>query len=290
LSRFDTILLGDNPFFGVDHLSHERGRQRSQNYKNFNNAIEIIKYSYDLGIKDMMIGTRPSLNEFLNNIRKNSNLIDKIDFHPLLPYAQDYVLKLSEKGLLETIKEVLGGGGLRNEIKIITKGGFGLLKKDLLELFKVFIDIEMMKLKNINIKTVYLHPLLTDLALSLEMKNFFGTFNEHLQDNYNVKVGLCTKNFPTLVSKLEEWKLQFSYIMTSFNKAGFLMNPSRIECEKTLSNYNGKVMAMNIFGGGYLDLDGASEYTLSLPKIRNIVVGASSIEHAKQTFDLFGKA
>jgi len=75
--------------------------------------------------------------------------------------------------------------------------------------------------------------------------------------------------------------------MTSFNPAGFLMNPSSEECEKTLESYKGHVLAMNIFAGGYSGLDEVTNYILSQSKIRNIVVGVSSIEHAKETFERF---
>lgn len=287
LTRFDSIVLGDNPFFGIDHLSNERSRKRSKQYQNFDLAVEIIKSSYELGIRDMMVGTRPRLNELIKSLKKNSNLHKKFKFHAVLPYTQDYVLKLSEKGMTNTIKDILIKGGLRNDLKILGSGSVGFLKKDFFKLFKVFIDIQMFQLNNLDVKTVYLHPVLTDLALALNMRKVFEVFREHLHDSHKVKAGLCTKNFPILVSRLDDWDLEYSYIMTSFNKAGFLMNPSIEECEKTLSKYDGRVMAMNVFAGGYLGLDQASEYIMSQSKIRDIVVGISSVEHAKQTFTQF---
>ena len=65
------------------------------------------------------------------------------------------------------------------------------------------------------------------------------------------------------------------------------MNPSKQACEDTLAKYDGHVLAMNIFAGGYTGLDVAEKYILSQPKIRNIVVGLSSVEHAKETFGRF---
>ena len=57
-------MLGDNPFFGVDHLSHERGRLRSLKNNSFENAVNVVRYSYENGVKDMMINTHPSIDEF----------------------------------------------------------------------------------------------------------------------------------------------------------------------------------------------------------------------------------
>jgi len=287
LSKIELVMLGDNPFFGVDHLSYERGRERSSNYQTFDKASEIIDTAYRTGMKEMVVGTRPRLHELFDGIKKNTNLINKIKFNPILPYAQDYVLKLSEKGLLGTMKELLSAGGFQNELKILTKGGIGFLRKDLQELFKILIDVELLKLNQVSVGTVYLHPILTDLALSLNLKGIFETFYNHLHDKYKLKVGLTTKNFPALVQNLKNWDLKVNDIMTSFNKSGFLMNPSRVECENALSEYTGEVTAMNIFAGGYLEFNEAYEYVQSIPKLKKIVIGASSEEHVKQTYNRF---
>jgi len=287
LSKFESVMLGDNPFFGIDHLSHERARKRALNHQTFDGAVRVIETAHQYGMKEMVVGTRPRLPELIECIRKNSNIVDKIQFNPILPYAQDYVLKVSEKGLIGALKEIFGGAGIKNEFKFLTKGGLGFLKKDMDELFKVLIDIELTKLKEVKIKTVYLHPIITDLALALNLKGIFETISDYLHSSYKVNVGLSTKNFPWLVSKLEEWNMNVEDIMTSFNKAGYLMNPSREKCEKTLASYDGGVTAMNIFAGGYTELDETYKYIISLPKIMKVVVGTSTIEHAKHTFELF---
>ena len=280
-------MLGDNPFFGVDHLSHERGRQRFSKNKSFDNTVEVIKCCYEMGVKDMMVSTRPNLSELFEALNNRTNLLEQIAFHPLLPYAQQYVLKASQKGIVNTLKEILSSAGIRKDLKLLVKGGFSFLKKDIEELFKIFIDIELLQLKNIKLKTVFLHPVLTDLALALNMKEIFITFNNHLHDNYDVNAGFCTKNFPSLATKLKDWNLFASTIMTSFNKCGYIMNPSKIECEEFLDHYDGRVVAMNIFAGGYLTLKESYDYISSLPKLRDVIIGVSSIDKAKQTFALF---
>jgi len=39
-------MLGDNPFFGVDHLSHERARQRASRYQTFEGAVKVIETAH----------------------------------------------------------------------------------------------------------------------------------------------------------------------------------------------------------------------------------------------------
>ena len=67
------------------------------------------------------------------------------------------------------------------------------------------------------------------------------------------------------------------------------MNPSREQCEKTLATYSGGVTAMNIFVLLYYGLKESHEYTASLSNLKKVVVGASTVEHAKQTFALFNE-
>lgn len=284
MGRFESVLLGDNSFYGVDHLSHERARQRAERIQNIENIANIIKFSCDLGIHGMVVATRPRLKEIIEHLKISSNLVDSLDFYPVIPYAQGLQLKISEKGALNLIKEILISGGIRNELKLLTRGGLGLLKKDFHSLFRVFIDTELLKLRFIQPKIIYLHPVIVDLALALNLKKIFETFQNHLVDNYKINAGLCTKNFPYLVKKLAEWDLEFSSIMTSFNSAGFLMNPSKEACEEALNNYKGHVLAMNVFGGGFVGLDEVTDYLKSQSKIKNLVVGVSSVEHAKATF------
>jgi hypothetical protein len=289
LAEIDSILLGDNPFFGVDHLSQERAREKANQSQNFDNMLGVIKYSLNAGAKGMVVSTHPKLKDLIDHIIFNSDLIDKLNFFPILPYIQGYVLKINEKGIVKTLIDALNPPtGFQNKLKILTKGGLGAMRKDLFELFKVLVDVELARFpNNAKIKTIFLHDVLTDLALSLDLKNVFETFQTHIQDTYNREAGVVTKNFPKLVSKLKEWNLEFSTIMTSFNKVGFQMNPSKQACEDCLLSYDGNLVAMSVFAGGYLTPQEGYQYVSSQPKIRTVVIGISSIDHAKNTFELF---
>jgi len=286
MRKFETVILGDNPFFGVDHLSHERGRLRTANKTNFDEAIQVIKNSYELGVKDISVSMRPNLGQFLDEFKSKTDLVDKFRFHPLVPYAQGYVLKSSQTGLMGILKEVLKNASFVDEVNFFIKGGIGFLKKDFKELFKIFLDYELLKLKNLNLGTVFLHPILTDLFLAFNLSEIFKVFIDHVHEKYNADAGFSTKNFPFLVNKVQEWKLDRPVIMSSFNKVGYLMNPSKEDCEEALRDYTGKVLAMNIFAGGYTGLTETMEYLDANPKIKNVIIGVSSIKHAKETFQL----
>jgi hypothetical protein len=289
LAEIESVLLGDNPFFGVDHLSNERARLKAAYSQNFDNIHDVIQYSLQLGAKGMVVSTHPKLKELIEYLRlKSEDMIDKINFFPIIPYTQGYVLKINEKGIVKTLLDIVNPPtSLQNKLKILAKSSLLAIRKDLFELFKFFIDIELLHLSDVNIKAVFLHDVLTDLALSLNLKSLFETFQNHLHDKYSIEAGLITKNFPILAGHLTDWDLKFSTIMTSFNKAGFQMNPSKQSCENCLVNYNGNVIAMSVLAGGYLSAQEAYQYILSQPKIRTVVIGLSSVDHAKNIFEVF---
>lgn len=289
MAEIDSVLLGDNAFFGVDHLSNERARIKAAHSQNFDNIYDVIQYSLQLGAKGMVVSTHPKLKELIDYLRlKSEDMIDKINFFPVIPYTQGYVLKINEKGIVKTLMDIVNPPtSLQNKLKILAKSSLLAIRKDLFELFKFFIDIELLPLCDVNIKTVFLHDILTDLALSLNLKSLFETFQTHLHDKYSVEAGLITKNFPILAGHLIDWDLKFSTIMTSFNKAGFQMNPSMQSCENCLVNYNGNIIAMSVLAGGYLSVQEAYQYILSQPKIRTVVIGLSSVDHAKNIFEVF---
>ena len=290
MARIESVLLGDNPIFGVDHLSLERAREKASRSQDFSNASEVIKHSLNAGAKGMVVSTHPRLRDLIEHLKTETDLLSKITFYPILPYVQGYVLKINERGMMNTLMEILNKTSLQDKFRIITKGGFGVLKKDFYQLFKLFVDIELLPLAGTKRQTIFLHDVLADLALSLGMKNIFETFQDHLHDNYKLEAGLVTKNFTLMVSALNKWNLKYNSIMTSFNKAGFQMNPSRQDCENSLHEFGGNVIAMSVLAGGYLKPDDAYEYLSSVPKINTAVIGISSVEHVQNIFDTFLKS
>ena len=106
------------------------------------------------------------------------------------------------------------------------------------------------------------------------------------------KPGFETRNFAYLSKKFTEWDIDFDdvIIVSSFNRVGFQMCPSKIECEKALEDILGaQVIAMSILAAGYLKLPEAVDYIDELPNISGVVVGVSKEKHARETFRLLRK-
>ena len=280
------ILLGDNPFFGIDHLSQERARQRMQVINTFSKITDVMEYVSSFGVKGFVVSTHPHMKELIKHMEENTSILQKYEFYPILPYAQGYVAKVTEKGIMNTINEVLSQGNIQTRVKIILKGSTSFLKKDFEKLFQTFIDVELLPFHKVKKKAIFLHNVITDLAVSLNMKKIIQSFTDHVEKQYGVKPGLVTLNFPKTVNALKNWNIEIPAIMTSFNPIGYQMNPSKDDCENFLSEAN--VVAMNILAGGFLKPKESFEYISKLD-INSVVLGMSSKEHAKETIEIFQK-
>jgi len=281
------ILLGDNPFFGIDHLSQDRARKRMEVLKNLDKIIEVIQFSLDSGIKGFVVSTHPQLKDLVNRMKESTDILDKLQFYPILPYAQGYVSKVTEKGMVGAMNDILSGSATQDKMKILLKGSLGYITKDYDKLLQTFIDIELGPLASIKKQTVFLHDVITDLAISLDMKDIVSLFIDYTRKKYNVEVGLVTKNFPKLVQKLSSWNIAIPTIMTSFNSVGNQMNPSKEECEKCLLENKVKVIAMNVLAGGLINPIDAAKYISNITP-HAIVVGMSTREHVTGTMKAFG--
>ena len=136
-----------------------------------------------------------------------------------------------------------------------------------------------------------LHQLVTDLALALDLDWLFKTYVTFLSRK-NITPGFNTGNFPFLVQKFAEWKVDLNKvtILTPFNKVGFQMTPSIEECEKALRILPSPVViAMSILAAGYIKPAEASEYLATLPNIKGVAVGVSKETQAKETFVILRK-
>ena len=47
------LLLGDNPFFGVDNLSQERARKRLEKLNGLEKIVDIMDFVENLGVKGL---------------------------------------------------------------------------------------------------------------------------------------------------------------------------------------------------------------------------------------------
>jgi hypothetical protein len=193
---------------------------------------------------------------------------------------------MNEKGMRGVIDEVIKKTGFLGASSLALKSGLSYLKKDYMSLGMSMLKLEIAPFDTISIKGLLLHNVMTDLLLSLQLREGFETYVDFVKSKLDIKPGLITLNFPMLVKSLDQWNLTSDYIMTPINLNGFDMNPSKDTVETTLKTYKGEVIAMNVLGGGAFSVKDSYEYLKSF-HIENVVIGASSKEHLIEIRDTF---
>jgi hypothetical protein len=182
---------------------------------------------------------------------------------------------------------------LSSNIKVVLSNIIGLIQFDPSAFLKAYVAYELARVKTAVkdkncLKSILLQEMITDMALSLNLAQLFRSYIKFVEKS-GLKPGFETRNFPYLVKKFCEWEIDFSKvtITASFNKIGFQMVPSQLECEQALDYVDGaEIIAMSVLAAGYLRPAVAIDYLTNLPGISGLVVGVSDERHAIETFRL----
>lgn len=294
--RKKTLLVGDNPFHGISHLSQERGRVRGNSLTCPEHAANLVMTSLENGADGFMFSVSDTTLSILRKIRESGEH-KLLSLYAIVPYAYEYIRLANHVGGVPGLarkfaREIITSGNVR----ALTLGLNGIVKGDLRSLVKTYLTFEISRIKRsagkgANLSSVLLHQVITDMALALNLDWIFKSYVDFIS-KLGVRPGFNTGNFPYLVERFKEWNIDLgeTVIAAPFNKVGFQMNSSRMECEKVLEGcQESNVVAISIFAAGYLNVSEAIEYVATLPNIKGVAVGVSKENHARETFRLLRK-
>lgn len=290
------LLIGDNPFHGISHLSQERRRDRGDETTSPEYAAKIIDLSIQNGADGFMFSVSEKTLSILRILRENRENRD-LRLYAIIPYAYEYVKMSSTLGGLPSLtKRVIREVIFSENIRAAALALNGILRLDLKSLIKTYLLYELHRIKRsigrrMSIESVLLHQILTDLCLSLNLEWIFEHYIEFLLKT-GITPGFNTGNFTLLVERFKEWNICLNDIIIAapFNKVGFQMVPSKEECEKSLKELTKpNVLAISILAAGYLKPEEAIDYVVGLPNIKGVAVGVSKEKHAIETFRLLKK-
>ncbi|MCG8406841.1 MAG: hypothetical protein MI923_16715 [Phycisphaerales bacterium] len=284
LENIDNIVLGHNSFFGVNHLSQEQGERTAAKFEQAGPILDMIRFSMERGVRGMMMSTHPRAAMVAEAVRADGRMLDQLNLYPLLPYIAKYVRQSNEKGVVNVIMDQVKGAGIGQTLGLFARGGMAMLRKDVFQILKTLIQMELMPFRGLRMRAVFLHDVLSDLALSLDMRSIFEFYVEEIRDKYEAEPAFATKNLPLMVRRLKDYGIERPLILSHFNQVGFNMNPSQEACERCLVEEDLQIMAMGTLASGYLKPDEAYKYLFGLAKMDSVVVGVSNPSHAEQTF------
>jgi len=281
------IILGHNPFFGVNHRSQKEGIKKAIHFQDINKITEFLSLANSEGYKSMMISTHPLAIDLCRDIR-GSYLKNEITFYPLLPYMQKYVRQANENGILAMMNSFFSGMGVFKGSALITKAGISKLFNDIEGLIKTALEIEFSHFNGLKCERVFLHNALTDLAIGMNMSDPIHIFIDYIENKLKLKAGFGTLNLPVAINRFDEWDISDPYFMAPFNKIGHQMNPDlESNCNILNQRPDVKILAMSTLASGVLKPDEAFKFLSSIENIDSIVVGVSTEKHLHSTYTTF---
>jgi len=278
----DRILFGDNQFFGVNHISDEKSRAQLIKFKTDQAIINVLDIAKDAGVNTFMCTTYARIGNICKHIKANPANYQGYKIYPCMPYAHKYANAVTELGMMGALKSYMPG----NIFTTALKGGMAFLSKDYQKMMELMIDAEMKMFDGIDTPVIFLQNVVTDLLLGLRAYPMLYAFNAYVKKKYNAEAGFITMNLPLLHKVLLDGGIENPIICTSFNKEGFRMSGGTKAYEAVLAQNNARIIAMQIFGGGFIAPKEAVEYVNGLPGISSILFGASSAANIKQTVGL----
>src|SRR6185369_15683652 len=205
IGTLDPIVLGHNSFFGVNHLSREQGRQRDAIFEDTARIVDMMRTAASLDVAAMMMSTHPRAALVAAAVRRDPALRERWTFYPLLPYITKYIRQSNEKGLVNLVLDQLKQAGWSQSLGMVARSGLGFLTKDYRRILTTLIDLELAPFQSLRVGTVFLHDVLTDLALALDLPELLAVHVEAVRNRFDARGGFATKNLPLLVNRLRAY-------------------------------------------------------------------------------------
>lgn len=282
----ERIILGDNQFFGINHMSEELARQQSIRFQTDEAIIGVLDAAYDEGIKAFMCTTHNRIAGICRHIKSRPDRYRNLVIYPCMPYAHKYADAVTQYGMVGALKHFTPHG---NVLSSAIQGGIAVARTDIDTMIKMLIDTEMAMFEGVSTPVIFLQNVLTDLLLGLRYYHAFMVFKNHINKKYNAEAGFITMNLPRLLPALQGVGIANPIICSNINKIGFRMSGGKEKYEELIEKSTFRPVAMSIFASGSIPPREAIEYIIGLQGIEGFVFGASSRKNIRDTFQMLSE-
>jgi len=258
------ILLGDNPFLGVSHLAQEKARIERNEISRVEAKAEIVKAALEGGVTGFTFSTHSSNLELLKYMgRQHPEVLGKLNYYILIPYAHSYIRKANVIGTIGLAKAIIRDIVLKHPVDSITSA----VTLNFSKVASLFIGMEanlyLKVLPRERVKALLLHEVLTELIVAYSLVELLEELKGYVERKLKVGFGLETRNIGQLRRFLEENGIRVDYIMTPMNPLGYQMAPSKEEAEEAiqeLGDQGVKIITVNILASGAVSLEETCRY------------------------------
>ncbi len=288
MSKIDDVILGDNQFFGINHMSQNLARDRGKQFEDIDNIFRVYDFAFEAGVKGVMLNSHKRAKDICARFREQPEKYSGVNFYPSVPYPHKYANLVAEQGMFSAVKSVLFSSEGEGALSKIKTGTSAVLMKDAVAIMKMLVDVEMEAFHGLNIKVVFLQNIVTDLLLGLGQGRFLKEYCNYIAERYNAKAGLITQNLPFLRSTLIDQGVSGVTICASINKLGYLMSPSlekNVEVIQDNDPEQFEIMAMSTLASGAINPEEAYSFISDL-NVQSVVFGASSQKNIRSSVEL----
>lgn len=272
-TKMDRLLLGDNQFFGINHMSEEKARAQAIRFQDTQAIIDVVDIALDNGIRTLMCTTHERIAEVCDHMRANLERYADYRFYPCMPYAHKYANAVTDHGMLGALKQFLPEEGLLNAA---VRGGKSFVKKDIEGIITLLVDAEMKMFQGLNTPVIFLQNVIVDLMLGLGFDEAFAIFDRHVRERYGAEPAFITMNLPLLLDALDRVGVVNPIVCANINEIGFRMSGGIEAYEAALHNRPFRPVAMSVFASGAIPPRRALEWIHDHANVEAIVFGASS--------------
>ena len=276
------LLLGDNPFLGVNHMSESKAIRQGRTFDSSDRIVEIVRSSQSLGFGGLFYTVHDRMVPAINVLAEVPGAFELI---PALPYAHKYADLLTERGYKGLLSQV----GFRKALHGVLRTADSYLRGRPEPALRSLVDVELSHAPSLRPKAVFLQNVVTDLLVGLGLHAVLRDFILYIRRHYHAKPGFVTFN-PAALLALVESDLPGLCICCPFNAIGFRMYPDQETVENIVRDYSHQVefMAMSVLASGSIELNRATHYIRNHSGVTSVVVGSSNARHLKKFHDSLG--
>ncbi|MCA0295777.1 MAG: hypothetical protein LCH96_10820 [Actinobacteria bacterium] len=279
----ERLLLGDNQFFGVNHMSEEKARQQQMQFQDDEAIIAVLEAAYAEGIHSFMCTTHDRMGAIADHFRAHRDEFPEFTVLPGMPYAHKYANAVTTDGMVGAIQKFLPDGGL---LDAAVRGTRSMARKEIEGVLTLLVDAEMKMFAGLPTPVVWLQNVVTDLLLGMGFNGAFEVFARHVREKYDAEPGFITMNLPLAVERLNAVGIENPLICSNINKIGFRMSGGIDAYRRLLDENRFRAVAMSVYASGAIPPEEAIEWVCAQPHIEAIVFGASSARNIASTRQL----
>ncbi len=97
----DRVILGDNQFFGINHMSKEKAQALSERFRDLKAITDVIDTAYECGIRALMLNTNKRAKDICDYLQDDSARFADLHMYPSMPYVHKYANAVAKRGSLE---------------------------------------------------------------------------------------------------------------------------------------------------------------------------------------------